>query len=175
MFKTLINWVKSEKILFISGICALGTMFFVPPDAQYLSYIDVRVLCLLFCLMAVIAGFQSCGIFHRLSSFLLKRSRNRHMLGFTLVMLPFFVSMVVTNDVALLTFIPFTLLLLKQTGFSNRIIPVLVLQTVTANLGSMATPVGNPQNLYLYACYELSPSEFFSVMLPLVLVSFLLL
>ena len=88
-------------------------------------------------------------------------------------MLPFFSSMLVTNDVALLIFVPFTLELLMQLGYQKAIIPVLVLQTVAANLGSMATPVGNPQNLFLYAAFNLSAGEFFAVVLPLAAVSFL--
>ena len=92
-----------------------------------------------------------------------------------LVLLPFFSSMFVTNDVALIIFIPFTLMLLEQLGCSNRIIPITVLQTIAANLGSMATPVGNPQNLYLYAFYDLSIGGFFSVTLPLTAISFIML
>ena len=76
-------------------------------------------------------------------------------------MLPFFTSMLVTNDVALLTFVPFTILLLDQIACPKALVPVLVLQTIAANLGSMATPVGNPQNLFLYAAYNLSAGDFF--------------
>jgi len=87
------------------------------------------------------------------------------------VLLPFFCSMLVTNDVALIVFVPFTLALLEGLGCKNAMVPVIVLQTVAANLGSMATPVGNPQNLYLYAAYELDAGAFFSVVLPLTAVS----
>ena len=93
------------------------------------------------------------------------------MLGVTLVLLPFFCSMLVTNDVALIVFVPFTLALLEGLGCGGAMVPVIVLQTVAANLGSMATPVGNPQNLYLYAAYNLNAGEFFSVVLPLTIVS----
>ena len=93
------------------------------------------------------------------------------MLGVTLVLLPFFCSMLVTNDVSLIVFVPFTLALLDGLGCAGAMVPVIVLQTVAANLGSMATPVGNPQNLYLYAAYQLEAGEFFSVVLPLTLVS----
>ena len=88
-------------------------------------------------------------------------------------MLPFFTSMLVTNDVALLTFVPFTILLLDQIACPKALVPVLVLQTIAANLGSMATPVGNPQNLFLYAAYNLSAGDFFSAVLPLTLFSFI--
>ena len=162
---------KKETVLCIAAICAVITMFFVPPDAGYWAYIDLRVLCLLLCLMAVVEGFQSCGAFRWLAGQLLRRSKGGRMLSVILVLLPFFSSMLVTNDVALLTFVPFTLLLLEQIGCRNAVVPMLVLQTIAANLGSMATPVGNPQNLFLYAAYGLSAGEFFSTVLPLTAVS----
>ncbi len=146
-------------------------MFFVPPDKEYPGYIDLRVLALLFCLMAVVAGFKGAGVFNSLTYQLLKRIKSGRLLAATLVMLPFFSSMLVTNDVALIIFIPFTVGLLTRSGCEKNIVPVIVMQTVAANLGSMATPVGNPQNLFLYSAFNLSISEFFSVTLPLTAVS----
>jgi len=162
---------RKEAVLCVSAVCALFTMFLVPPDGAYLAYIDLRVLCLLMCLMAVVVGVQSCGAFQWLAVQMLKRGGGGRGLSVALVLLPFFTSMLVTNDVALLTFVPFTLLLLEHVGCRRAIVPMLVLQTVAANLGSMATPVGNPQNLYLYAAYDLSAGAFFAAMLPLTLVS----
>ena len=164
-------FIKKETVLCIAALCAIATMFLVPPDGAYLHYIDFRVLCLLLCLMAVVAGFKSVGAFQWLTCQLLRRIKNGRILSVTLVLLPFFCSMLVTNDVALLVFVPFTLGLLTQLKAEKRIIPILVLQTVAANLGSMATPVGNPQNLFLYAAYELGIGEFFGVVLPLTAVS----
>ena len=164
-------FVKKETVLCVAAVCAVLTMFLVPPDREYWGYIDFRVLCLLLSLMAVVAGFQACGAFRWLTYQLLRRIRSGRILGITLVMLPFFSSMLVTNDVALLVFVPFTLPLLDQIGCRKAAIPTLVLQTVAANLGSMATPVGNPQNLYLYAFYSLGIGEFFAVVLPLTAVS----
>jgi Na+/H+ antiporter NhaD/arsenite permease-like protein len=150
-------------------------MFIVPPDREYLHYIDFRVLCLLFCLMAVVAGLKSVGLFRWLTWQLLRRFSSGRVLGLMLVLLPFFSSMFVTNDVALIIFIPFTLALLEQLDCRSSIIPVTVFQTIAANLGSMATPVGNPQNLYLFAFYNLSIADFFSTTLPLTALSLLLL
>lgn len=172
MLQKLKTFLKKEAVLSIAALCAIATMFFVPPSPEYLHYIDFRVLCLLLCLMAVVAGFKSVGAFEYLTYQLLSRIRNGRILGLTLVMLPFFSSMLVTNDVALLIFVPFTLELLAQLNLKKCIIPILVLQTVAANLGSMATPVGNPQNLYLYSAYSLSAADFFSVVLPLTTISF---
>ena len=164
-------FIKKETVLCIAALCALATMLLVPPDREYLHYIDWRVLCLLLCLMAVVAGFKSLGAFDYLTYQLLRRIRSGRVLGVTLVLLPFFCSMLVTNDVALIVFVPFTLALLEGLGCDGAMIPVIVLQTVAANLGSMATPVGNPQNLYLYAAFDLQAGEFFSVVLPLTILS----
>lgn len=169
------SFIKKEAVFCISAFFAVITMFFVPPSKEYIEYIDFRVICLLFCLMAVVAGFKSAGIFDRLTYVLLKKIRNARSLGFALVMLPFFSSMLVTNDVALLIFIPFTITLLCDLGREKAVVPVIVLQTVGANLGSMATPVGNPQNLFLYSKYTLTIGEFFSSVLPLTAVSFVVL
>lgn len=167
------DFLKKESVLCITAVCAAATMVLVPPDSAYAEYIDLRVLCLLLSLMAVVAGFQACGAFRWLTCQLLRRSDSGRLLSVMLVLLPFFCSMLVTNDVALLVFVPFTLPLLAQVGCGSSAIPILVLQTIAANLGSMATPVGNPQNLYLYSAYGLSAGEFFSVMLPLTGISLL--
>ncbi len=169
------SFIKKEIVLCIAAICAAATMFIVPPNAEYIEYIDLRVLCLLFCLMAVVALFKNAGAFEWLTCTLLRRIKNGRALGVTLVLLPFFTSMLVTNDVALLVFVPFTLLFLMQLDCTRAAVGVLVLQTIAANLGSMATPVGNPQNLFLYAYYELGALDFFSVTLPLTAFSLLLL
>ena len=171
MISRIKDFVKKEAVLCIAALCAFATMLIVPPDREYLHYIDFRVLCLLLCLMGVVAGFKSLGAFQWLTYKLLSRIRSGRILAVTLVLLPFFSSMLVTNDVALIVFVPFTLALLSDMGCQKNIIPIVVLQTVAANLGSMATPVGNPQNLYLYAAYSLNAGEFFSVVLPLTAVS----
>ena len=93
----------------------------------------------------------------------------------TLVMLPFFSSMLITNDVALITFVPFAVLVLELTGQTKHLAWVVTLQTIAANIGSMLTPVGNPQNLYLSSFYQLAAGDFFAVTIPIVLLSFVLL
>jgi Na+/H+ antiporter NhaD/arsenite permease-like protein len=169
--KKIKEFLAKETVLCVAAACAVLTMFLIPPDREYLHYIDFRVLCLLLCLMAVVAGFQSCGAFQWLTVQMLNRGNGGRGLAVALVMLPFFSSMLVTNDVALLTFVPFTLLLLEHIECRRAIVPMLVLQTIAANLGSMATPVGNPQNLFLYAAYGLSAGEFFAAVLPLTALS----
>ncbi len=168
-----IIWCKSEAVLLAAAFCAAVSALFVPPSAAYLSYIDLRVLCLLLCLMAVVAGFQYCGVFVVLAQRLLAGRKHLRVLSLLLVLLPFFSSMLITNDVALITFVPFTLLMLDMAGQKDRIIPVVILQTVAANLGSMATPVGNPQNLFLCGAFGLSAGDFFGTLLPFTLLSLL--
>ena len=166
-----LHFWKKEPVLCIAAVCALLSIALNPPSAAYLNYIDWRVLSLLFCLMSVVAGLQECGVFAVLAQRLLAGERRMRFVTLVLVLLPFFVSMLVTNDVALITFVPFAVLVLGLIGRTERLIYIVVLQTIAANLGSMATPVGNPQNLYLYANYELTAGQFFAVMLPLSLVS----
>lgn len=166
---------RKEAVLCIAALLALCSMFIVPPDKEYLEYLDYRVLALLFCLMLVIAGLQSIGLFQYLGLWFLSGIRDTRQLGFLLVALCFFGSMLITNDVALITFVPFAVMTLEMAGKSGLLIPVIALQTVAANLGSMLTPIGNPQNLYLYSAFELSMGTFLGYMLPLAALSFLLL
>ena len=171
MKQKLFSLAKREPVLLVSAVLALGSMLLVPPGPEYLSYIDPRVLCLLFCLMAVVAGLRECGLFELLAQRLLAGRKPFRAVCALLVMLPFFCSMLVTNDVALIAFVPFAIFVLDLARRRDAIIRVVVLQTVSANLGSMATPVGNPQNLYLYARYQLSAGDFFSLLGPLAAVS----
>ena len=168
-----LSLLRREPVLCAAAAAALLSMLAVPPSAAYLGYVDLRVLCLLFCLMAVVAGLQSCQLFSLMAQRLLAGRHNPRFVMTLLVLLPFFTSMLVTNDVSLITFVPFAILVLRIIGRSEYLIPVIVLQTVAANLGSMATPVGNPQNLFLYASYELSAGSFFGVTVPLTLLSLL--
>ena len=175
MLRRVLRFLKKEMVFTVSALIALITACFVLPDRAYWDYIDWKVLALLLSLMAVVAGLKGCGAFRALSAFLLRRCKNGRVLSLILVMLPFFTSMLITNDVALLTFVPFTALLLEEIGQEKALIPMLVLQTVAANLGSMATPVGNPQNLFLYSAYSMEAGAFFAAVLPLTAASFLLL
>ena len=167
----MLSWLRREPVLCISAVGAALSMLLTPPSAAYLNYVDWRVISLLFCLMAVVAGLQDCGVFAVLAQRLLAGEKRLRFVTLVLVLLPFFTSMLVTNDVALITFVPFSILVLGLIGRTERLAYVVVLQTIAANLGSMATPVGNPQNLYLYATYELTPGQFFTAVLPLVLAS----
>lgn len=171
----LVTFIKEETVLFAAAVLAVISLFFVRPDKEYIGYIDYRVLGLLFSLMVVMAGMQELGFFQKVAGSILKRVKGYRGLCFVAVALCFFSSMLITNDVALITFVPLTILLLKMAGMEDKMTTVIVLQTVAANLGSMLTPIGNPQNLYLYAVSEMSLPQFLSVTAPLTCVSFVLL
>lgn len=175
MKQRIISFFKKETILCVSGVLAVLSAFVIPPDAGYRGYCDVRVLTLLFCLMAVMGGLQQLGVFDRFAERLLARAKNLRQLTAILVMLCFFSAMLVTNDVALITFVPFTIMLLQRAELTEKLIPIIVMQTIAANLGSMLTPVGNPQNLYLYTISGMGLRTFFAATLPLTLISLLLL
>ena len=165
------DFCRREAVLCIAAVCAGLSMLVVPPDGGYVEYIDFRVLGILFCLMAVVAGLQECGVFGLLANKLLSGKHSLAVVTLVIVLLTFFSSMFITNDVALITFVPFAVLIFETLDRSNLTIRVVVLQTISANLGSMATPVGNPQNLFLFAHYELTVQEFFSVIAPFAAIS----
>ena len=167
------HFLKKEPVLSIAAVLAVVSAFAVPPSAGYLAYMDFRVLALLFCLMAVVAGFIEVGFFDFISAKLLGKTDKSKLIGILLVNLCFFSAMLVTNDVALLTFVPLTLGILGAVPASELIF-VLVMETIAANLGSMATPVGNPQNLYLYSAYNVPLAEFFATLAPLTVLSWVL-
>lgn len=169
------NFIKKEIVLCISAAVAVISMIAVPPDFMYTSYIDAKTIALLFCLMLSVAGFTSIGLFAHLGKRLSSKANTTKMLAAILVSLCFFSSMAITNDVALLTFVPFTIFVLNMSGASGSTIHVVVLETIAANLGSMATPIGNPQNIYIYSSFGIDASSFIKIMFPLTAVSFVLL
>ncbi len=168
------SFVRREPVLLVAAFAALISCCFVPPDAEYLEYMDFRTLALLFCLMVVVAGLRQAGLFSGLAHRLCERVKSVRMIGLVLVLLCFFSSMLITNDVALLTFVPFAVVVLGIADHKKELIHIVVLQTVAANLGSMLTPVGNPQNLYLYSYYNLSFGAFLRWTLPVWLLSLVL-
>ena len=172
--KRILSFLKKDAVLTAAWTLAILSMAAVPPSICYISYLDLHTLGLLFCLMATMAGLQAMGFFHQMGESLLMRIHSLRQLEMLLVLLCFFSSMFITNDVALITFVPFAIELLKMIRREDRLIPVVVLQTIAANLGSMATPIGNPQNLYLYSHYHLGMGAFLRIMLPFALLSLLL-
>lgn len=171
----LIHFIKQETVLAVAAVLAVISAFFVPPSAVYWTYIDWHVLGILLSLMIIMAGLQKTGLFDSIGAMLLKKTHDTRQLAFILVFLCFFFSMLITNDVALFTFVPFAMIMLKKCKQEKLLIPILVFQTIAANLGSMLTPIGNPQNLYLYNLSGMGMGEFIGVMLPYAILSGILL
>lgn len=172
--KKISEYVKNEVVFSIALILAIISAFIIKPDKEYISYIDYRTIALLFCLMTIMQGFISTGVFKLLAKKLLFHVSTFRQLYIVLVVLCFVCSMWITNDVTLITFVPFTILVLKMAHLEREMIPVIVLQTVAANLGSMCTPVGNPQNIYLYSVSGMSVMDFIKVMGPLSIISLIM-
>ena len=171
MIQKVSSFLKKDTVLTIALALAVLSMFIIPPSAGYLKYLDLHTLILLFGLMTATTGLQNIGFFRQLGELLLLRIHSLRHLEQLLILLCFFSSMLITNDVALITFVPFALELLRMVNRKDQIVPVVVCQTLAANLGSMTTPVGNPQNLYLYSISGMGIGAFLQIMGPLTLIS----
>lgn len=172
------NFIKKETVLSIAILLAVISAFLVLPDRQYLDYIDFRTLGILFSLMAVVAGLRQLGLFDWFAGRLLQRVHGIGAIATVLILLCFFSSMLITNDVSLITFVPFAIVLAHKmpTIITEKwLLRIVVMQTIAANLGSMMTPIGNPQNLYLYGKTEMSVADFIKLMLPYTVVALVLL
>lgn len=163
--------LKRNIVTIIAFVLALISCIFVPFDKGYLNYFNVDTLCILLMTMIVIAGFKKLHAFEILADLILKKVHNLKLLIFTLVGITFFGSMVLANDMALLTFIPLTICLIDQTEEHKYAPFIITMQVIAANLGGMLTPFGNPQNMYIYSFYHVDPLEFMSIMVKPFLVS----
>ena len=172
--KKLALYLKKDMVLCIALILGFLSCFLVPAGRETVESIDVRVLAILYSLMIVVEGFKGTGLFSILGEKLLKRTKSTFSLEASLIFLCFFTSMLITNDVALLTFVPFGILTLQMCKKEDRICFVVIFQTIAANLGSMLTPIGNPQNLYLFGCMDCDLWEFMGILFPYTLLSVLL-
>ena len=175
MLDRLIKFFRDEAVLCIAFICALVSIAVTGDYSSIPEHIDWRVIALLFCLMSSVAGLSSSGVMARLAQMLVAGEKTRRSVCLALVMLPFFASMLVTNDVALLTFVPIAVLALETAGWQDSLARVVVLQAIAANLGGMVTPVGNPQNLFIFTTYGLTGQDFIFALAPFGLLSLIML
>ena len=163
----MISFIKREMVFTIALCAAVVSAFFNPPSVQWVDAIDFRTLGMLFSLMAVSEGLKASGFFDSIAGVMVRRTTSSTTLSFLLIAIVFVSSMFFTNDVALLMFVPFTIMLLDRAGCSERYqIRVIVLETISANLGSMTTPVGNPQNIFICSHFNVQAGGFFSTILP---------
>ena len=166
MLNRVITFLRGQAVLSIAFVCACISLIVAGDVSQVPAYIDWRVIVLLFCLMAAVAGLQRSGLMGHIARRIVRGRHSQRSVCFALVMLPFFASMLVTNDVALITFAGLAALSVELAGWRDRLAYVVVLQTIAANLGGMVTPVGNPQNLFIFTTFDLSAGDFFFALAP---------
>ena len=161
------GFLKREIVFVIAAAAAVISAFFNPPSAAWIDAIDFRTLAMLFSLMGISEGLKASGFFDSIAGAMMKRASGTKALSFALIAIVFVSSMLFTNDVSLLMFVPFSAMLLDKAGAEeDYLINVIVLETIAANLGSMTTPVGNPQNLYICSFFSVDALPFFSAILP---------
>ena len=156
--------LKSRIVLIVALVAAAVTCFFVPPDGGYADYFDLDTLSCLFCTLAVVSALKRRRFFEWLATKIVTAFGNMRRVTFALVFVTYFGSMIMANDMALITFLPLGWLVLSSCGKTKYTAFVFVMQNVAANLGGMLTPFGNPQNLYLYSFFEIDAGEFFAIM-----------
>ena len=165
-----IEFLKKECVLVIAVTLAILSSFISIPK---LSYIDFKVLILLFNLMVVVTAFKELKVLDSIAIGLLKKCNTYTSISLALVFITFISSMIVTNDVALITFVPLSIVIVRKANIN--VLKIVIFQTLAANLGSSFTPMGNPQNLFIYSFYNLSPIDFFKITLPIVILAVLFL
>ena len=168
------SFVKKNMVMVIAMLAALVTCFFVPPDAAYLAYFDVKTLTCLFCVLAVVCALKNINFFYMLAKKIVRLFKNARMSILALVYITFLGSMLIANDMALLTFLPLGLFVLNSTGKGKYMAFTFIMQNIAANLGGMLTPFGNPQNLYLYTKFAIPNLEFMTIMAPPFVIAVLL-
>ena len=164
--KRLILLIKANVVAFIAFVLAVLTAFFVPPDKQYLEYFDFKTLTCLFTVLAVVCALRNVRFFYTLAEKIVKNFKNARMAVLALVYITFIGSMLIANDMALITFLPLGYFVLLSTHKEKYTCVTFILQNIVANLGGMLTPFGNPQNLYLYSRFNIPDGEFMLIMLP---------
>ena len=162
----LIRFLKANFVLVIAFLLAIITSCIVPPDGEYLGYFDIKTLACLFCTLAVICALKNIRFFTYLARAIVHMTSNLRSAVLALVFITFFGSMLIANDMALITFLPLGYYVLASTGKTSRMAFVFVMQNIAANLGGMLTPFGNPQNLYLFSAFNIPTGEFMLIMLP---------
>ena len=163
--------LKKNAVLCVAILAAVTTSFIVPPDAAYLDYFDWKTLTCLFCVLAVVCALKNIFFFTVLAEKIVALFKNTRASILALAYITFLGSMLIANDMALLTFLPLGYFVLSSTGKTKYMAFTFIMQNIAANLGGMLTPFGNPQNLYLYTKFTIPTGEFVATMLPPFLIS----
>ena len=158
------EFVKKNAVMVIAFFAACITAFFVPPDREYLGYFDYKTLTCLFCVLACVCALRNIDFFYILAKKVIQLFKNARMSVLALVYITFIGSMLIANDMALLTFLPLGYFVLSTTKKEKYMAFTFIMQNIAANLGGMLTPFGNPQNLYLYSAFQIPNLEFMEIM-----------
>lgn len=160
------RFVKKNAVMTVALVAAVITSFVIPPDKAYLGYFDFKTLTCLFCVLAVVCALKNIHFFYILAKKVVQLFKNARLSVLALVYITFIGSMLIANDMALLTFLPLGYFVLTTTGKEKYMAFTFIMQNIAANLGGMLTPFGNPQNLYLYTKFNIPTPEFMSIMAP---------
>ena len=160
------KFVKKNIVMIVALFAAVITAFIIPPDGEYIGYFDFKTLTCLFCVLAVVCALKNLNFFYMLARKIVQCFKNARMAILALVYITFIGSMLIANDMALLTFLPLGYFVLTTTGKEKYMAFTCIMQNIAANLGGMLTPFGNPQNLYLYTKFEIPVGEFMAIMAP---------
>ena len=163
---SVLGFVKANAVVLIAAFAAFITSFIVPPDREYLGYFDFKTLTCLFCVLAVVCALRNIRFFYTMAKAVIRKFKNAKLTILALVYITFIGSMLIANDMALLTFLPLGYFVLHTTGKEKYMAFTYIMQNIAANLGGMLTPFGNPQNLYLYTKFGIPDAEFVSIMFP---------
>ncbi len=159
------EFLKTNAVMLIAALAALITSFIVPPDKEYLGYFDFKTLACLFSVLAVVCALRNIRFFYTMAKAIVRKFKTARLAILALVYITFIGSMLIANDMALLTFLPLGYFVLHTTGKDKYMAFTYIMQNIAANLGGMLTPFGNPQNLYLYSKFGIPDLEFVSIML----------
>lgn len=160
------GFAKKNAVMLIAFAAALITSLFVPVDKEYIGYFDFKTLSCLFCVLAVVCALKDINFFFVIARKIVHFFKTARMSILALVYITFIGSMLIANDMALLTFLPLGFLVLSSTGKQKYMAFTFIMQNIAANLGGMLTPFGNPQNLYLYTKFNIPNGEFMGIMAP---------
>lgn len=172
--KTVLKNILKDKVFLIAGIIMIITMIIIPPTTAYLSYMNYKVLIIMFTIMLAVAGLYETHLFDFIATRLVIKFKTIKWVSLVLILSTFFLAMFLTNDAVLLTLIPFTLFIMKHAKQEKFALITIILQTIAANLGSALTPMGDPQNIYLFAYYEIPFKTFLSITAPITALGFIL-
>ena len=164
--RRLIVFARANAVMLIAMLLAAATALIVPPDGEYINYFDFKTLTCLFTVLAVVCALRNVRFFYTMAEKIVKRFKNARLAALALVYITFIGSMLIANDMALLTFLPLGYFVLISTKTEKYTCHLFILQNIAANLGGMLTPFGNPQNLYLYSKFNIPSGKFMLTMLP---------